>query len=303
MSFDPVSYAAGMAAGKKAGGGGREPVLERLSVTENGIYTPEEGVDGFAIVDVSVDAHYSEGYNQGYNQGYEDGRNAAAPSLTSLQVSQNGIYIPAAEVDGFNEVEVDVPIGFAPLADQASAWDIRSGTEAYDHEGNVIQGLMELPPPLQNQAAAGDIRYGKACYDSNDASVISGTLQNIHQQTPVYWDDVNDKFDVANTAVQAAMLATLTAEGAITGYLVNSETSIPIPCVLHLDANQNLVLTGGICVVNGSDTDKYIVYCNIGVDGTISNEKNSLIRVVTTVSRNLSQWMADGDYLALFLRT
>ena len=278
MSFDPASFALG-----RKTGGGKEPVLEPLSVTENGTYTPEEGVDGFGSVEVDVEA---------------------APTLATLIVSQNGIYEAAGGgAEGYDRVEVDVPIEFAPLADQASAWDIRSGTEAYDHEGNVIQGLMELPPPLQNQAAAGDIRYGKACYDSNDASVISGTLQNIHQQTPVYWDDVNDKFDVANTAVQAAMLATLTAEGAITGYLVNSETSIPIPCVLHLDANQNLVLTGGICVVNGSDTDKYIVYCNIGVDGTISNEKNSLIRVVTTVSRNLSQWMADGDYLALFLRT
>lgn len=35
-------------------GGGSEPVLESLSVNENGTYTPEEGVDGFDEVNVNV---------------------------------------------------------------------------------------------------------------------------------------------------------------------------------------------------------------------------------------------------------
>ena len=280
MSFDPVSYAMG----KQAGGGGGpapEPVLETLNVTENGEYYPDEGVDGFDEVIVDVEG-------------------SGEPVLETLTVTENGTYTPDPGVDGFDSVEVDVPIAFEPLNDQATAYDILSGAEAYDYAGNVIQGSLVLPPALQNQAAAGDIRYGKSCYDTS-GNLIDGSLQSIHIPGPIYWDATNAKFNAPGSYMAAAMMATLAADGAITGYLVNSETAIPIPCVVHLDSSNNLVLTGGICVVSGNDTDKYIVYCNIGTDGTISNEKCSLIRVVTTVSRHLSDWMADGDYLSLFV--
>ena len=69
-------------------GGGREPIVESLSVTSNGIYTASAGIDGFNPVDVDVPS--------------------VIPVFESLSVSENGIYTPGTGVDGFNEVGVNV---------------------------------------------------------------------------------------------------------------------------------------------------------------------------------------------------
>ena len=63
------------------------PVLENLSVAENGVYTPSTGVDGFNQVTVNV--------------------SAVTPVLESLSVTQNGVYTPPTGVDGFNQVTVN----------------------------------------------------------------------------------------------------------------------------------------------------------------------------------------------------
>ena len=74
---------------KNKGGGGKEPVVEALSVTENGIYNAPSGVDGFTPVDVNVPSR--------------------EPVLESLSITDNGTYTPSAGVDGYNSVDVNVP--------------------------------------------------------------------------------------------------------------------------------------------------------------------------------------------------
>ena len=74
---------------KNKGGGGKEPVVEALSVTENGIYNAPSGVDGFTPVDVNVPSR--------------------EPVLESLSITDNGTYTPSAGVDGFDSVDVNVP--------------------------------------------------------------------------------------------------------------------------------------------------------------------------------------------------
>lgn len=63
-----------------------EPVVQELSVVENGEYLPPEGVDGFSPVNVSVQSVFEE-----------------------LNVIENGVYVPETGVDGFSRVLVDIP--------------------------------------------------------------------------------------------------------------------------------------------------------------------------------------------------
>jgi hypothetical protein len=126
MGFDPVSYALG----KQSGGGG--VTVEPLNVTENGFYTPPEGVDGFNEVEVDVTVE-----------------------LAPLNVSENGSYTPPAGADGFSAVEVAVPVGFAPLDNQAGGGDIASGCSAYDAAGNEIVGEAGITAGYGEWSSAG----------------------------------------------------------------------------------------------------------------------------------------------------
>lgn len=68
---------------------GSDPVIQLKNITENGIYSPEEGVDGFAPVIVSVPQ--------------------PQPVIQAKNITENGTYNPPTGVDGFAPVVVNVP--------------------------------------------------------------------------------------------------------------------------------------------------------------------------------------------------
>ena len=117
--------------------GGGSAVLETLSVTENGDYTPEAGVDGFDEVHVAVPNSYSasdEGkvvnngaltaqterasqitqngtYDTTLNNEVTVNVSGGSAVVQSLSVTQNGTYNPPSGVDGYAPVTVNVPGG------------------------------------------------------------------------------------------------------------------------------------------------------------------------------------------------
>ena len=93
-----------------------EPVLENLSVSSNGVYQPQAGVDGFDKVTVNVPI--------------------PEPELETLNVTQNGTYTPGSGVDGFDEVNVNVPSD-EPVLDSIEInenghYTPPAGTDGYD---------------------------------------------------------------------------------------------------------------------------------------------------------------------------
>ena len=166
-----------------------------------------------------------------------------------------------------------------------------------DGLSSITVEKIELPA-LYDAAGPGDIRSGKVLYDRH-GSAVSGTLENLHQPVPVNWDTENSRFVVS--ADMAAMInGTIDLDGAVTGYLVNDTTSIPIPVVLHASTTKGKwTLTGGI--TTGSNDDKYATQARIDPEtGVIEAEATYYIRAITTLSRNLADWGV--QYLSLYLR-
>ena len=77
-----------------------DQVFDKLTVTENGKYTPPAEIDGYNEVDVNVQ-----------------------PNLTSINITANGQYTPT-DTDGFNEVNVAVE-GVPTDADLTISYDCR----------------------------------------------------------------------------------------------------------------------------------------------------------------------------------
>ena len=75
---------------KNKGGGGKEPVVEALSVTENGIYNAPSGVDGYNPVEVNVPQ--SGGLFQMKYAEFSENKNPNIETFDKTGLDLNGFY-------------------------------------------------------------------------------------------------------------------------------------------------------------------------------------------------------------------
>lgn len=114
--------------------------LESLTVTENGSYRPESGVDGWDRVTVAVPERQ--------------------PITEPLSVTANGQYAPAQGVDGFSDVTVSVPERIPvtePLTvTQNGMYEPDSGVDGYDH---VTVAVPERQPDIESLTVTANGTY------------------------------------------------------------------------------------------------------------------------------------------------
>lgn len=132
-------------------GGGSTPVINSLSVTENGTYTAPSGVDGYSPVTVNVPS--------------------SSPSLGTKSITENGTYNASSDsLDGYSQVTVNVS-GSSP-----------SGTKSITANGTGIDvaAYAYADVAVPNTYAAGDegkvVSNGSLVAQTSDTVTSNGTV-------------------------------------------------------------------------------------------------------------------------------
>ena len=110
----------------------KAPALQDIEVSQNGVYSAEEGYDGLGRVTVSVPE--------------------TIPALQDIEVSANGVYEAAEPYDGLGRVTVAVETAPPALQDiEVSANGVYAAEDGYDGLGRVT---VSVPPSGEPIASA-----------------------------------------------------------------------------------------------------------------------------------------------------
>lgn len=194
------------------------PVIEPLSVNENGAYTPEEGVDGFSPVEVEVEAN---------------------PVIQPLTVSSNGVYTPPEGVNGYSPVTVNVPSSESeyelinPVYSDLSYGFIRSdgAFAAYTSKTNM-SNLYEVSPGdfVAFLPAVIGNRFRIQFYAGKTLSDFSEYLENSHAQEKLYTADDNITGATDPTNFETRWFFTTSQSGVV--YIMTSSQSQSVESIL-----------------------------------------------------------------------
>ena len=232
-------------------GGGGEAVLQLLTATANGTYTPATGYDGFSRVTVSV----------------------PEPTLIQKRLTQNGVYDPGDDnADAFSEVTVAVP---APTLIQKSVTQNGVYDAGDDSADGFSQVTVAVPAPtLIQKNITSNGRYDALTDNADGFSEVTVAvpaptlIQKNVTQNGVYdaTSDNADGFSELNVDVHPGLMAPIFTD-LDTGYVYGNTWTL------------------GGSTVNYSDV--YIVEAGkrylIGLDDTVGTRFRVLVSEQSTI--------------------
>lgn len=133
--------------------------LEEKTITENGVYYPSTGMNGFSKVTVNVPQ--------------------PQPVLDSITITENGNYTPPEGTDGYNDINVNVPAPTILLQDKTiTANGIYTADQGYDGLGEVNVNIETyegvVSPPLYVVASSQNMTVIKTL-NNIDIQWVSGS--------------------------------------------------------------------------------------------------------------------------------
>ena len=128
-TFAEEKYEEGNVAGIEIGKEVQKAKLTGITITENGIYSREDGYNEIHVEVPDLNGDYQTGYDAGYvdgeyrgfNNGYTAGETDQKDKLESISITENGTY---TREDGYNEVIVNVEGGSGDCSDIENAKEI-----------------------------------------------------------------------------------------------------------------------------------------------------------------------------------
>ena len=231
-------------------GGGKSAVIEGLTITSNGTYTAESGVDGYSPVEVDVPAPEfvtetlsvssngtytpSEGVN-GYSQ---VNVNVPAPEFITetLSVSANGTYTPSEGVNGYSQVNVNVPAPeFVTETLSVSANGTYTPSEGVDGYSQIVVDVPQSVTGYTEKEITEGIQIvnlsNSASYVNSNAFAYNTYLQTVN--LPNCYNVYMEAFAECNTLTTINLPAcTIISDSAFRG--CKNLKTINIPLCSHI---------------------------------------------------------------------